>query len=154
MGEVAGSFVNATNDLWRVGGAEVRVTWILSLGAECEEEVDAASQFARIVFAQGFGGSFDSALRATLRMTRALQDWLEEVLGRARVGGGFENHELAGTEALTNSLCRVLDILHVRFFMGAEWGRHADQDCVGFSEALEIGRDFEEILTNCSFDSS
>ena len=63
-----------------------------------------------------------------------LQDRLHLVVRRARIGRGFEHHELAPAQTLGDLPCRVVDVRQVRLAMGAERRGDADQDRVALRQ--------------------
>ncbi len=101
---------------------ELGVARVLALGREGEEEVATAAQ------------------------SRLLEDPPHQLVGRARVGGRLEHHELAGPQTSPDLLGRVHDVAHVGLALRGQRRRHADDQCVGLGESAEIGGGLETPL--------
>jgi hypothetical protein len=88
---------------------------------------------------------------------RALQDRAHHVSGGARIGGRFEDDELAGPQPGRDRLSRALDEGEVRLAVLSERGWHADEDRVDFGQPVEIGGRREQpaldqVRDNCGCD--
>jgi hypothetical protein len=88
----------------------VGVPRVLSLGREREEEILAANE---AILLENRFQNFDSS---------------------ARIGGGFQDHELAAPQVSGDGTASLLDETQIRLALARERCRHTDQDRVGRRE--------------------
>jgi len=93
---------------------EVLAPRVLALGGEGEEEIGWAFVPAR------------------------LEERQYLAVRRPRIGGGLEDDQLPGPQALSNGPRRLMDIRIVRLPVRSERGRDADEDRVAVPEPIEV----------------
>ena len=104
-------------------GVEARVSRVLALRREGEEEVHARAQPGEL-----------------------FQDGLHHFLGGAGIGGALEHHQLAGAHVGPDRARGVLDVRHVRLAVRVQRRGHAHDQRVGLGGLAEVQRRAQRLL--------
>ena len=116
----------ARHDLRDCDGVKAAVAGIFALGREAEKDIRPA---------------FEAAF---------LKDRSENLVGRAGIGGGFENNELAGAQVRSDGARGCFDVGHIRLALPGQRRRNADDNHVALSQAGHIGCGGEALFGDVS----
>ena len=91
-------------------------------------------------------------MRDGAAQTAFFENGKHQFFGCAGIGGAFENDELIALQVGRDGARGVLDVAQVRLAALVEGRGDADEDCVHFTKAGEIGCRIEMLCVDVSFD--
>jgi hypothetical protein len=131
--------IHATHYFGDLRETELLVTRIFTLRGEGEIKI------GRDVF-----GAF--AVRDGAAQSAFFENRQHQLFGRSRIGGAFENDELIALQVGCDGASGVFDVTEIGFAPLVERRGDADEDCVHFAKAGEIGGRIEMLCVHVSFD--